>query len=288
MFNAEKFSEILNKIINRYDNISDFANIAGMSRSYISKYIHKKLPSPPTPKVLEKISENSNGITNYDELMQICGYLDSNISSQEIIAKNICKKYEEIIDNLYIPNLDKEYIFNQLITQNEYDKSIINKLNNFIEYNYGITDSTKVLYNIITEIDQQIKNITTIPDQVGIPLYAITKVPMYKISYFPFKNDIDSNCIAVKIITDKMIPLLGPDDIAIIELESTLVDGQTVLLLIDDCYYEIAKVYSEADICKLYFMNSKYEEIELSRIKIIGEVIASQNKSAFKKKKGGI
>ena len=80
-----------------------------------------------------------------------------------------------------------------------------------------------------------------------------------------------------------MLPLLGIDDIAVIHLQESIIDGQTVLLLIDNSYYDIAKIFSEANTCKLYFMNSKFEELELSRIKVIGDVVLCQNRSAFKK-----
>ena len=69
-----------------------------------------RFPSPPSPKVLEKIAEASRGITDYDELMQVCGHLNSNISSKEIIAQNICKDFEKEINDLNIPNIDINYL----------------------------------------------------------------------------------------------------------------------------------------------------------------------------------
>ena len=75
MFNQQKFSEILNNIVKKYDSISDFANVSSLGRSYISKYINLKLDSPPSPKILEKISNHSKNVTNYYELMQVCGYI---------------------------------------------------------------------------------------------------------------------------------------------------------------------------------------------------------------------
>ena len=62
MFDQDKFSEIIIKIKNYYGSISDFANAADVGRSYLSKYKNKRIPAPPTPKVLEKIAGASNGI----------------------------------------------------------------------------------------------------------------------------------------------------------------------------------------------------------------------------------
>lgn len=75
MFDQQKFSEILNRIVKQYDSISDFAKISTLGRSYISKYINLKLDAPPSPKILEKIANHSKNVTNYYELMNICGYI---------------------------------------------------------------------------------------------------------------------------------------------------------------------------------------------------------------------
>lgn len=76
MFNKEKFSNILSKINNEYNNMSEFANTANFDRTYISKYINKRLSNPPTPKILKGIAVASKEITTYEELMYICGYAD--------------------------------------------------------------------------------------------------------------------------------------------------------------------------------------------------------------------
>lgn len=75
MFNKEKFSNILNKINSTYNTMTDFAKKASFDRTYISKYINMKLDNPPTPKILQKLADASNGITSYAELMLICDYL---------------------------------------------------------------------------------------------------------------------------------------------------------------------------------------------------------------------
>lgn len=282
MFDQDKFSKIITKIKDYYGSISDFANAADVGRSYLSKYKNKRIPAPPTPKVLEKIAGASNGITNYDELMQICGYLNINMTSKDIMAHNICKEYESKIDALHI-NIDKDFIFELLIKQNEQNSTVLNQISKYIEVNYGANSKTKLLFNIIEEIDSKIKELGNTQNKIGIPLFSISTSNMFKIGYFPFEENAN-DYIAVKATTDKMLPLLGIDDIAVIHLQENIIDGQTLLLLIDNSYYDIAKIFSEANMCKLYFMNSKFEELEISRIKVIGEVVLCQNKSAFKKR----
>lgn len=88
MFNKEKFSEKLIEIIKNYSSITDFSDKSGAERSYISKYIHKKIDSPPSPNVLKRIAEYSNGTIDYYELLDICGYISlHNILDTEAFRK---------------------------------------------------------------------------------------------------------------------------------------------------------------------------------------------------------
>lgn len=88
MFDKIKFAKILSNINETYDTMTEFSKKSGVNRTYLSQYINKKLDSPPSPKILKKIAESSNGITTYQELMNICGFL-----------KNVKRKsYEKILD----------------------------------------------------------------------------------------------------------------------------------------------------------------------------------------------
>ena len=78
MFNKNKFADILQKIILQYDSITNFAEKSSLDRTYISKYVNKKLEHPPSPDVLRRISNNANNITNYLNLLYICDYLNYN------------------------------------------------------------------------------------------------------------------------------------------------------------------------------------------------------------------
>lgn len=109
MFDSRRFSEILQKISNSYDSISDFAKHSNVNRTYLSKYINLKLDTPPTPKIISKIAAASNKITSYEELMEICGYSKISIITPSTFApevslmewKMIFGKYEliELTDN---------------------------------------------------------------------------------------------------------------------------------------------------------------------------------------------
>jgi len=105
MFNIKKFSEILQKIIVSYDSITDFSDASEVNRTYLSKYINMKLDSPPRPRILEKIADNSKNITTYDELMQVCGYTEETIeevcSSTYTKLNKICLHFATHPDDIY-------------------------------------------------------------------------------------------------------------------------------------------------------------------------------------------
>lgn len=76
-FQKEEFSKILKNICDSYGSINKMANKSGVTASYISKLIRLLYNSPPSPEILKKISDNSNNITDYNTLMNICGYLNN-------------------------------------------------------------------------------------------------------------------------------------------------------------------------------------------------------------------
>lgn len=95
MFNKLKFSQILNKINNTYDTMTEFSEKSGVNRTYLSQYINQKLDNPPSPKVLMKIATHSNGVTTYIELMDVCGYTDSRLLELE----GLKEIYYQVEDN---------------------------------------------------------------------------------------------------------------------------------------------------------------------------------------------
>lgn len=75
MFYKEKFANILEQIKKTYTSQEEFAKYSGVGRTSISQYMNCNIDKPPKPKMLEKIANSSKGITTYDELMKICGYV---------------------------------------------------------------------------------------------------------------------------------------------------------------------------------------------------------------------
>lgn len=121
MFDKKKFSNILQKISDTYESISEFAEKSKVNRTYISKYINEKLDAPPSPKVLLKIANNSNKITNYEELMLTCGYLEKDMEIEELLKKTF-QQYLPTLKKLNVDNALINTMYNQLLEPQKYAK----------------------------------------------------------------------------------------------------------------------------------------------------------------------
>lgn len=155
MFNKFLFSNILTKINNAYDSMTEFGEKANLDRSYISKYINQKLENPPSPEILKKISNASNGVTSYYELMEICGYID--LSSVFLLndgfETNLCYWNKEDLQDIGFSSEDIEqllHLSNNKNIQNRYSQisDILNKysediLNVFYQKAVGQTNLLK-------------------------------------------------------------------------------------------------------------------------------------------------
>lgn len=126
MFDIKLFSEILQKISNTYSSISEFAEKSEVNRTYLSKYINMKLENPPTPKILERIANNSNEIVSYAQLMEICGYLNFSLDFEGDQIKQKTEYIVEQTDYLLSIGLNQsqitelQYIVNMDFSSKEY------------------------------------------------------------------------------------------------------------------------------------------------------------------------
>lgn len=104
MFDKAKFGQVLKNITETYDSQREFSKKSGINRTYLSQYMNMKLDEPPKPKILEKLANASHGITNYNILMEICGYIETS-SDNSILAlydelKNLDDTYNKLESNL--------------------------------------------------------------------------------------------------------------------------------------------------------------------------------------------
>lgn len=181
MFNQYYFAYILKQINNSYDTMTDFGKSAAFDRTYISKYINQKLSNPPTPKILEKIAKASHGITTYEELMIICGYLNENIE------KELTQKLKKL--ELNLPDLEKSitaFIENYITLPENYTTHIYDETNSTSYYAYELI--TNMYFKLrrkkirelctISSINTNNSSLDKIPEEIQeeAEIYATNKI----------------------------------------------------------------------------------------------------------------
>lgn len=296
MFNKEKFSEILLNIVNQYESISDFANTSKVGRSYLSKYINEKISSPPSPKVLNKIANYSKGLITYEELMIICGHINST-SSIHNINLDILKILNDEKSKIH-KSLDKndQKIFNSLI--NDFNLSILNNenfdINSHIDGIVNITSKNNIInaFNIYSDkFNQYMKLVLSNTFYTPLLKYIknfdniLSNENILDYIYLPEDLRPADEFIAYSCNNDKMLPLLGNNDIAIIHKENNIISGSTYFVYnLETNNVDIAKLIKKDSSIELIFMNPYFpsETYNISNIKVIGKVIRAENKSAFK------
>ena len=140
MFDKNKFALILKKISDTYDNQREFSEKSDINRTYLSKYMNMKLDNPPKPEILQRLSNASNGITSYYELMSICDYIRTpdlfsdeinpslvNAFKETFIEYGISSEDVNTIENISKSNIDdKDKKISDILSK--YDDSIIEKV----------------------------------------------------------------------------------------------------------------------------------------------------------------
>lgn len=200
MFNKKKFAEILIKINETYDTMTEFAEKSGVNRTYLSQYINQKLDSPPSPKVLMKIANNSHNITNYEYLMQICGFLIDEKSGKlnDIRKAQQILKYENMIKKINLSNSEKE-ILNQLILY----------FNDNYDNNLSIEENKNNTLSIINNF-KNIKNCDVLKIEDGFKLYIVAKCVNILIDkIYEDQSEIDSKYNYIELV--KQLDALSKD-----------------------------------------------------------------------------
>ncbi len=317
MFDKNKFAQIIKNIKETYLSQEDFSKKSSIGRTYLSQYMNMKLNEPPKPIILQKLAASSNGLISYEELMEICGYFKGTPSNNTAhIAQRI---FDENIPLLDKYNLSAEQIMKLqeiLIERNEKISSVESQINSFVEVTtiegFEKDLSIKDLYNELISINNRIAAILDRYNQADyeypIPLYDNISVKNY---FIDFKNSDFNKYINLNINLQKMnelifyfalvasdnsmAPLLDIGDIAFIrELSKKSIDesdfGGTFLLQVNDgppIIRKLVHTYGEPGL-ELQALNMwnfpAQKNIQYNEINLLGEVIRSENRSAYKKK----
>ena len=119
MFDKNKFAKIIKDIYSTFDTQREFSKKTGVSRTYLSEYMNMKKEQPPSPKILKTLASNSKGITNYRELMQVCGYTDyliddffnDNVSNDDNKIPVVSRIEYDKKNNTFITDPTQQYIY---------------------------------------------------------------------------------------------------------------------------------------------------------------------------------
>lgn len=175
MFDEKSFSEILQKISNSYNSITEFSEKSEVNRTYLSKYINMKLNSPPTPKILEKIANSSNGIISYAQLMEVCGYLDITLDFLSDQVKQRTEYFFKNSDYLTSIGLDKQQllelqnIINMDFSSSEYQDALDNFLSTLpLEISYEVLKFLQdMLFDLRVAAEEKMKLAHTLGEEVN-------------------------------------------------------------------------------------------------------------------------
>ncbi len=307
MFDKIKFSQILNKINNTYDSMTEFSEKSKVNRTYLSQYINQKLENPPSPKVLLKIANNSNKITNYEELMLTCGYLEKNMEIDEIF-KNIFNQYlsilkelkldDNLIDTMYNMTFDTQKYgeeFDKLVsklpleTQNKVysiSSEILSKTTEII--NCAINDiSLRTKYNLDSNITSKLFNIPVLGKiAAGEPILA----EEYLEGYLPVDPNIygittPDDYFYLKVSGESMNLKVHNGDYALIHKQDYADDGDIVVAIVNGDDEATLKKYKRINEDTIALepmstlpMDPIYVNLKDTNFKIIGKAIGQFGK----------
>ena len=143
MFDTNKFANIIKQIKETYDSQEDFSKKSDIGRTYLSQYMNMKLEEPPKPVILQKLADASNGITSYEELMQVCGYFDNTMESTVFNYYNTLKSFQKSITTL-----DKKSNYQVEDTIDSFQKYLLDLCENLLN-RYDSSIKLAKYYNLV-------------------------------------------------------------------------------------------------------------------------------------------
>lgn len=287
MFDKNTFAKIIRNIKESYESQEEFAKKSGIGRTYLSQYMNAKLDIPPKPKTLEKLADASHGITTYEELMIICGYIYQPVSAYIDFAPDELKKTLQFLvsyinnNNVSIESLteDKEFQAHTSDLSNSDQKTLLNVINEiFMNSKYKAIKNNLLNYSF---------------DELGNPVVKIPLLGTVKAGYNYMAQEnwegmieVDRNLIkdgsdyfALRIKGDSMSPILMENDIVIIKKQNDFETGDLVVAIVNGDEATIKKGKKGNNSILLQPLNTSYEplifteeEMKTIPVEIIGIV----------------
>ena len=105
MFNKSKFAELLKKAIGERTT-TNYADITGVNRTYISKLLNEKLDSPPGPEIIKKLASVTHGGVTYEDFMTAAGFIEKEEIEKFNNATSLLRDARTVL-NQYVDNIEK-------------------------------------------------------------------------------------------------------------------------------------------------------------------------------------
>ena len=268
-FDIKNFLKILEKIKNTYPSLNEMARKSEITSSYLSKLLAQKYEEPPSPKILRKIADNSNGIISYMDLLKICGYIDMHTLFD--YCNDIFIKMEHSNINNNLEDI-KEKFFDIINENNDSDiKNIENKKVKVVE-NANKVPVLKYLTSDIIIIKN--KKLKANYNEKIINDYTYFSSKYFKKEYNYVGKIVEDNSMNLK---------FNKEDILLIQLQETLKQGDIGYISVNDKYfvrkyisedrYVVLETLSNNENYTTEFFNTDYD-----KVKILGKVVAYQGK----------
>lgn len=248
MYIQELLIMAIEKIKGDY-SLNEFSKLVNIDAGYLSRILNKKRITPPSPKILEKISKVPNSPVSYETLMLICGYMNQPSSAiydfsshNDKFIMNTCIGYA-VLNKLDTANLDKNsYILKKLDLINNINKElalqvVINEVNKFILfYGYGnIENKTKNNTSFINTKSNKTMNIPVLGKiAAGQPILA----QEYLEGYLPVDPEIygltsDEECFYLKVAGESMNLKVKNGDYVLVKKQDTAEDGDLIVAIVN-------------------------------------------------------
>lgn len=302
-YNKDKFLNILNKLKESFGSQNKMAEALGISSSYITKIYDENTKNPPAPEYLKKIADNSKGVTTYEELMEICGYLNFKAFSNGFLETKIESKFntfKKILSNFLNSNQIDEF-YTMLKTRvfeadmnvndvkeidnfaNKYKLSSENKCTLYVLaidlLEYSTKEISKLInfYNTVNTstnqeiLDKEIKNKTKKIPVVGTvaagePILAEQNIIDYE--EVPANEFKDGEYFGLKIKGDSMFPRILEGDVVIVRQQNDCDNGKIAVVLINGDEATVKQVKKTDSGLMLIPFNNKYDPIFFTKEEI--------------------
>lgn len=311
-FNKEEFSKILLRIKDTYASLNQMAEKTGVTSAYLSKLIRLMYKNPPSLEIIKKIADNSNNVTDYEELMHACGYIDDSlykgIQAIRYLEKNdppmqVYKDFRSAIDSLsldelknFIKNnmcsLKKEQLENMLLLQEssikialQEDKNINKKESNII------LNNLKECLKLLASLEQPTSNVLPIPSNklymcpvygriaAGVPNWA-EQCMEGTLPLDPYMMNIHNpeECFFLRVSGESMNKVIKNGGYALIRKQDEVDNGDIAVVLVNGYDATLKKFTRKNDTIVLEPMSDD-ESIGIqiydctTQIKILGKYI---------------